>query len=137
MIDSQRGKIRNKDYVPTKDFSGIRFGKITPTDIDGFLDFGNKVFIFIELKYGASILSYGQRLALERLCDSCADAGKVSVVLVAHYENVKDEIDVGILPVSLIRNNKEWRKPKINLTVKQAIDQLLLWSKTTLRKVVN
>jgi len=129
MNDSQRGEIRNKDHVPTKDFSGLRFNKITPTDIDGFMDFGNKTFVFIELKYGTSLLSIGQRLALERLCDSCADSGKIAVVLLAHYtDSGQVEIKVADLQVSKIRMNKKWIEPKKAMSVRQAIDQLLLWS---------
>ena len=38
MDDLDRGKIRNRECAgQLKDFSGLRFGKITPTDIDGFV----------------------------------------------------------------------------------------------------
>jgi len=37
--------IRNEDFMrQIKEFSGMRFGRISPTDIDCFLDFGNKLF---------------------------------------------------------------------------------------------
>ena len=56
--------IRNRDYMrQIKDFSGLRFGKISPTDIDGFLDFGNSLFIFVEMKHGDARIPYGQKLA--------------------------------------------------------------------------
>ncbi len=39
--------IKNKEFISqVKVFSGIKIGSISPTDIDGFLDFGNKLFIF-------------------------------------------------------------------------------------------
>jgi len=128
MNDSERGKIRNKEHVPTKDFSGLRYGKITPTDIDGFLEFKDKIFILLELKYGDSVLKYGQRTALERGCDAWTDAGKTSVVLVARYNNTGlKEIDVAPLPVSEYRIDKKWHKPKKVITVRQAIDQIIAW----------
>ena len=66
--------IRNRDYMrQIKDFSGLRFGKISPTDIDGFLDFGNSLFIFVEMKHGDTRIPYGQKLALTRLCDAVAN----------------------------------------------------------------
>lgn len=76
MNDSERGKIRNREHVPVKDFSGLRYGKITPTDIDGFVEFKDKIFILLELKFGDSVLKYGQRTALERGCDAWGEQGK-------------------------------------------------------------
>ena len=65
---TEPGIFRNREYAKQlKSFSGLRFGKITPTDIDGFLDFGNNVYVFIETKHGDAPLPYGQKLALERL----------------------------------------------------------------------
>jgi hypothetical protein len=127
MQDEDRGKIRNREYAQQlKDFSGLRFGKITPTDIDGFMDFGNKVFVFIETKHGDAPLPVGQKLALERLCDASMDAKKASVVLVAHHQTLGD-IDVASLPVDLLRMNKKWRKPKKEMTVREAVEQFLQW----------
>jgi hypothetical protein len=127
MDDKDRGKIRNREHAQQlKDFSGLRFGKITPTDIDGFLDFGDKVFVLIETKHGAAPLPYGQKLALERLCDACADAKKAAIVLVAHHQTSGD-IDVASLPVDLIRTNRKWRKPKKKITVREAVEQFLEW----------
>ena len=33
------------------DFTGLRWGKITPTDIDGFVEIRDKAYVFIEVKY--------------------------------------------------------------------------------------
>lgn len=128
MNDSDRGKIRNKNHVPTKDFSGLRYGKITPTDVDGFMEFKDKIFILLELKFADSVLKYGQKTALERGCDAWTDAGKTAVILIARYNNRgTEEIDVAPLPVSEFRIDKKWHKPKIEITVRQAIDQILTW----------
>lgn len=128
MIDSERGKIRNREHVPTKDFSGLRYGKITPTDIDGFVEFGGKTFVFIELKYGDAVLKYGQKLAMERLCDACENDQRISIALVAHYNTQgEDAVDVAPLPVSEYRIKGKWHKPKNEITVRQAIDQILTW----------
>lgn len=68
----ERGVIRNREYAKQlKDFSGLRYGKITPTDIDGFLDFGDQLFVVVEGKHAGSAIQTGQRLALERLVDAC------------------------------------------------------------------
>jgi hypothetical protein len=121
----ERGKIRNKNHIPLKDYSGLRYGKITPTDIDGFMDFGNRFFIFIELKYGNGKMLYGQRLALERLCDACATEQRLSSVIIARYHDAStEEIDVAPLLVSEYRLNRAWYTPKTQTTVREAIDTL-------------
>ena len=34
------------------DFSGLQYWKVTPTDIDGFVELSDKGYMFYELKYG-------------------------------------------------------------------------------------
>ncbi len=44
--------ILNEDHLTQfNDFSGLRYGSIYPTDIDGLIEIQDKLFIFIELKY--------------------------------------------------------------------------------------
>ena len=125
----ERGKIRNKEHVPVKDYSGLQYGKITPTDIDGFMDFGNKTFIFIEPKYGTGVIPFGQKLALERLCDACESSDRASAVIVARYNTKTGEIDVAPLPVSEYRIQNKWHIPSREITVRQAIDTLIAWKR--------
>jgi len=126
MDDKDRGKIRNREYAKQlKDFSGLRFGKITPTDIDGFCDFGKEdVFVFIETKHGDAPLPTGQRLALEALCDTCEKGGKTSIVLIGHHHGDGD-IDVGGLDVTTYRMRRKWHKPRKILSIRQAVEQIL------------
>ena len=45
MLDEERGKIENQDYAKQLfNFQGLRWDKITPTDIDGSLDFNGELF---------------------------------------------------------------------------------------------
>lgn len=122
MEDSERGKIRNRDFVPEKDFSGLQYGKITPTDLDGFVEFADQVFVFIELKYRDSEMKKGQRVALERLCDVCWRDGKYVMVIVARYEEGGKVVDVAPLPVVQYRFQGQWEYPKRSLTVRQLVD---------------
>ena len=131
MNDDKRGVIRNREFAQQiRDFSGLRYGKITPTDIDAFMDFGNQAFVFIEAKHGDAPLPYGQRLALERLCDATAKAGIKALVLIARHDT-QDDIDFAALPVSQIRLNGKWRKTNTPQTVRSAIDGFLAWVKRT------
>jgi len=122
---TERGKIRNREHAKQlKDFSGLKFGKITPTDIDGFLDFGNTLFIIIEVKHGNTNLPYGQNLAFERLCDNLQNSGKHTYLLVATH-NTEDDIDVAKCKLVKYRHNKKWELPKRNITIRKVIDALL------------
>ncbi len=128
MKDDDRGKIRNRKLASQlRDFSGLRYGKITPTDIDAFLDFQDKVFIFVEAKHQSAMPPTGQRIALERLCDACEKAGKLAIVLVASHDTEAD-IELANLPVTFIRHKGFWRKPHRPVSVREAIDDFLSWS---------
>ena len=59
-------KDRNK-VKQVVDFTGVQKGSIHPSDIDGVLEFDNKVLILIEVKRRFKRIDTGQRLLLERL----------------------------------------------------------------------
>lgn len=69
-MKGHRGKIVCRDRArQLVDFSKMVFNRnATPTDIDGFLELGNKFFIFFDLKHEvAEKINGGQKLAYERL----------------------------------------------------------------------
>lgn len=113
--------IRNREYAQRiKDFSGLRFGKISPTDIDAFLEFGNRLFVFIETKFGDSPIPYGQGLALERLCDACHTEVRGSLLLIASYDSSGD-IDVSMAIVRKYRYEGKWHEAP-DMTVREVIE---------------
>ena len=120
----ERGKIRNREFASTlRDFAGLRWGSITPTDIDGFLDFGNKAFVFIESKHENGTLRGGQKLALERLVDSVSVP---AILIVAkHNAGAGDDIDLGANFVTQYRLKGKWQKPKEQISVRSAIEAFL------------
>jgi hypothetical protein len=119
--DKNRGKIQNRDQATrVNDFRNLKFGDITPTDIDGFIDFGNKHFIFLETKYKKSKLIGGQRLALERLCDATTIAGIESLVIIASHDGIGD-IDVGTCKVTEYRYKFRWVHVFSGILVKEAV----------------
>lgn len=123
-VDEMRGKIRNPKYsLQVHDFSGLRWGKITPTNIDGFVEFGGRVFVFIETKFAGAELPAGQRLALERLCDAVEDGNKYALAVVAEHEcEVGMEIDAAALPVHEIRWRRKWRTKHSFGTLRELVD---------------
>ena len=77
------GIVRNSNYAKQLlSFAGMKFGTISPTDIDAFIEIRGEVFIFIEAKFGDAEMPLGQRLALERLTDTIEYAGKKALLII-------------------------------------------------------
>ena len=123
----ERGEIHNRKRArQLRDFTGLRWGNITPTDIDGALDFRDIVKVYMEAKVHGEELPEGQRKFLERECDGMAMAGKVAVVLVLDHDTPPEEaIPFATCPVREYRFEGHWQKPMRPIECKAAIDILL------------
>ena len=92
-------------------FSGLVFGRATPSDLDGVFDFGGKAFLFFELKFGDTPLPTGQRILLRNLVDAVADGGRPAVAMVARHDAaVGTDIDAGHSLVSDVYLDGRWRR---------------------------
>lgn len=114
----ERGDRRNLEIQPIS-YSGLRWGKITPTDIDGFLDFQNKAFVYIEYKYKDTPLDGGQELAFKRAVDVCPKP--CCLIHATHTEPIPEIIDGANAIVVRIYHKGRWF-PDGKRTVKEAID---------------
>jgi hypothetical protein len=113
--------IRNREHMRSiVNFDNMYFDKICPIDLDAFMEFNNKLFIFIETKYMNAPMPLGQQLALERICDTCHMAGKKSILMVTSH-NDNDEIDLGNSTVTKYRWNMKWRTPLNNIKLYDAV----------------
>lgn len=122
---AERGVIINRKRAEQlRDFSGLCYGTKTPTDIDGFIDFENKLFILFELKYKQKELGKGQRLAFERLCDAIENVP--CYFLIATHSNTEDDIQVSKSVVVETRYNKKWIILKWPLRMDEAIERILI-----------
>lgn len=74
------------------DFTNIQWGKIYPSDIDAVLEFNNDVLILIEVKQKGKEIPTGQRLMLERICNSWHT--KKSIVLLVWHDFKNENIDI-------------------------------------------
>lgn len=85
--DANRGKIQHEEYARRiVDFSGMRYGNITPTDIDGVIEYHDTRIVFFEFKYGNAPIPNGQKMALERIVDNCANAGKLAILCICRHK---------------------------------------------------
>ena len=102
--------IRNQRLIRNfNDLTGLRFGNMYPTDIDGFLEIRNKLFIFIETKFENAPIPYGQKTALINLVDSLhnPEKEKFAYCLVVSHASDND-IDVASGLVTQYRVNGKW-----------------------------
>lgn len=118
------------------DFTGLELGGgIYPTDIDGLIEYHDKEYILIEVKYGKTKVPFGQKLAMERMVDDFTKIGKPSVAIVCEH-NEKDAKKHVIAANCRVREiyyggEKQWRKTDTKMTVREFIDgfQLFLSAK--------
>lgn len=122
-----RGQIRNTDYrKQIFDMSLIRYGNITPTDLDAMIEYKNTGFILIEAKYKLDFYQdKGQRLAHERLVDALWTAHKPSVLIFArHQVQLPNQVNLAHCLVTYYRYCGQWRK-WTGWTVKQVVDSFI------------
>jgi hypothetical protein len=110
-----------------RDFTGLRFGDITPTDIDGFIEYHNKCFVFYEAKHvTAPEMERGQRWAFERLCDALQEAKREAIYIIFEHNIPADkEIDFAVCEVRSYRYKGEWKYPTKTVTVKHMTDRFI------------
>ena len=101
--------IRNRNKVKQViDFTGVQNGKLHPSDIDAVLEFDNEVLILMEVKYKFNKIPTGQRLLLERICDSW-HTKKSAVLKIEHeFDNDKINIPLDKCKVTALYYNHQW-----------------------------
>lgn len=111
-------------------FEGVRYGNITPTDVDALIEYRDKAYILCEVKYRGKDVPYGQKLALERMVDDLAITGKKTIAIIGDH-NIHDAHERIQLKDCVVREiyyckEKEWRKTNRPMTMKQLIDSFIV-----------
>lgn len=123
-----RGVIENRDRrKQIVDFSGMRYGKITPTDIDGVIEYRNRAFIYIELKHRDAPLPRGQELYIERQVDVCRAGGKQAVAIVAEHgvDDTERDVDAASCKVRKIYYDGEWFDDGLTRSLREVVDSFI------------
>jgi len=105
------GKIRNPDRAFQHiDYTGIRYGNATPSNIDGILELQGKLFVLFEYKHvSAQQMPKGQRMMIERIVDGLQSDGVVSIAIIGLHESpIGEEIDASSARAVEVRWKKEW-----------------------------
>lgn len=124
---NNRGVINHRERArQINDFRNLIYGSITPTDIDGLIEYQNKAYILIEIKYDDAEMPGGQRKALIRMIDDFTKAGKKSILIVAeHYiSNWEQDVDVAACMVRKYYYRFRWYY-NFNGTVKSLTDKFI------------
>ena len=108
------------------DFQGLDVdGYIYPTDIDGLIEYKDSEYIIFEVKLSGAEVPMGQRLALQRMVDDFTKVGKQAVALICEHTVCKvREIYYG--------EEKKWRAPTSEITVREAVDSFQKYSRLAL-----
>lgn len=127
--DDDRGKIRNVARAQQlKDLSGLRWGNITPTDIDISVDFGHgRSFVIADLKVMGADLSGGQRKHYESLVDSVIESGRRAIAIIAdHATRPEEVVDAASCPVRCVYHGKGqgWAQASETITLRSYVDAL-------------
>ena len=118
-----KGVINNRGYAAQiRDFRGLQWGTITPTDIDVCVDWHNSKWVLIELKHNGTELPFGQRLCLERLCDDLQKVKPTLFIIAEHNDIPPDDIDAAGAVVIEYRFKCKWQTTKKGWTVKRCLD---------------
>lgn len=123
-----RGRIQLRDRArQIVDFSGLRYGKITPTDLDGLIEYRDKAFVLYEYKYQNADMPPGQKLALTRLID-CLNKSKPSVLFLCRHEitDCKSDIPGDRIVVAKRYYRGKW-KDGDGRTAREYTDTFLDW----------
>lgn len=123
-----RGQIRNEARnKQTIDYSGLRYKKITPTDIDGklhFFEIKRQLFVFIELKWNDAECEGGQRWAFQNLVD-VIPVPAIYIIAEHQVEDTDKPIMGHACIVREYRSNSKWHTLPKYVTLKYVIDAFL------------
>ena len=117
------GLIANPEQAnQVHDFSKLRRGKCTPTDIDGMLEFHSQTFVFWEFKHWRNpFIPDGQRIAIEQLCDVVSNSRPSIIFHCIHEIEAPAPIDCGPVPVHRYYRSGKWITPSIEISAAQAL----------------
>jgi hypothetical protein len=127
-----RGAIKYLDrYKQSKliSYEGMeRHRKITPTDIDGFIDYNGNAFVYMDAKLLGTPVQLGQRMALEHIIDSHCMAGHYSLAMIFEHDcyDSSEVINAKYCKVDTVYWEGLWRKESTR-TVIEVIQAFENW----------
>jgi len=127
-LDRPRGVVRSVARATQHiDYSGLRWDKITPSNIDGVLDFSGRLFVFLEFKTVGAPMAFGQRLLFSNLHRAMARNGVACAVLLAEHVTLDPKSAIGASEALVVEilDGPQWRAPLRSVTVREAVESYL------------
>lgn len=112
------------------DYDGLRYDTITPTDVDGLIEYKGKAYAIIEMKHGSKEVPKGQLIALERMAQDLSACGKLVTVFVCEHtvDNPERDIIAARTTVRACWFNGVWRMDG-KRTLKERMDGFIAFAK--------
>lgn len=108
------------------DFQGLEWGyNNRPTDVDALFEYKDRLYIIVELKFRGNQMPFGQKLALERLCDDLSARKPALLIVATHTTPVGELVDLASATVDEFRVKGEWRFPLKPWTVRVLMDKFI------------
>lgn len=125
-----RGAIANVERrQQILDMRDLAIGTITPTDVDGLIEYRGQALILFEVKWRDAQLGDGQEKALTRLVDAVQKGGIRSCLLVAQHtvDDCHEQIDAALCFVRESYHAGHWRRNRLaeKLTLRRAVRAFL------------
>lgn len=123
---SERGAVYNRERATqVRDYTGLRFGNITPTDLDGLIEYKRAGYVLLEMKCEDATLPRGQELALERLTDDLQKV-KPCILIISSHDALGD-IDAANTKVRKFRFRGGWHMAEDGTTLGELVQRFLHW----------
>jgi len=104
------------------DFEGLRSGAMLASDIDAVMEYGDRLFIFVELKRPGQGLPLGQRIMYERMSRAISESpSREAYTIIAENTTVDTEEAVDLAKCKVTAyfsgSQKKWITPTNSLNV--------------------
>lgn len=125
--DGNRGRIQFRNRArQIIDFRGIRYGKITPTDIDGLIEYRRLgAYALFEFKHVGAEVPDGQESAFKEMVDDFRKAGKQAILFICEHNIDDPEQDIIAAETAVKEiywNGKFYPQPEKKRTLKVMTD---------------
>lgn len=111
-------------------FEGMTIDKMYPTDIDAMTEYHDRLFIFMEVKYGDTPISYGQTTALERTANALQETDRDALVFICRH-NVVDRTKPVMLKNTIVTDvyfKRNWYTPDSEITAGELWKTVMEWA---------
>lgn len=124
--DSNRGKIQYQDHArQLLIYEGMTFGRITPTDIDGVIEYHDEAVILYECKHADAEIPRGQKIALVRIIDDLQAANKEAILLICEHHIARGDIRLANTIVREVYYKGSFHVPHNRTTAKEMTERFL------------